>query len=76
MPDLGRLPGFKILMFFRDENPPHVHIKGADFAAKLRISNGDLLAGRAPPRALRRAREWIGERRDELADLWDVFKGE
>jgi hypothetical protein len=32
-------------MFFQDENPPHVHIKGSDFAAKMRISNGDLLAG-------------------------------
>jgi hypothetical protein len=28
---------FKVLMFLQDENPPHVHIKGIDFAAKVRI---------------------------------------
>jgi hypothetical protein len=37
MSELVRLGGFKLLMFFQDENPPHVHIKGPDFAAKIRI---------------------------------------
>ena len=45
MPEIKRFGSFKLLMFFQDENPPHVHIKGADFAAKIRISNGDLLRG-------------------------------
>ena len=48
MPEIRRFGSFKLLMFFQDENPPHVHIKGADFAAKVRISNGELLAGDAP----------------------------
>ena len=48
MPEIKRFGGFKLLMFFQDEKPPHVHIKGADFAAKIRIANGDLLAGDAP----------------------------
>jgi hypothetical protein len=39
------------VMFFQDENPPHVHIRGAGFAAKVRISNGNLLAGEARPRS-------------------------
>jgi hypothetical protein len=61
-------------MFFQDENPPHVHIKGADFAAKIRISNGDLLAGDAPNRVLRQARRWIEEHQAELLELWDEFQ--
>jgi hypothetical protein len=36
MPEIARLGGFKLLMFFQDENPPHVHIKGSDFAAKIK----------------------------------------
>jgi hypothetical protein len=48
MPEIRRFGGFKLLMLFQDENPPHVHIKGADFAAKVRISDGTLHAGRAP----------------------------
>jgi hypothetical protein len=31
MPELRRFAGFKLLMFFQDENPPRVHIKGPDF---------------------------------------------
>jgi hypothetical protein len=50
MPEIKRFGGFKLVMFFQDENPPHVHIKGPGFAAKMLISNGDLLAGDAPNR--------------------------
>ena len=29
MPEIKRFSGFKLLMFFHDENPPHLHIKGS-----------------------------------------------
>ena len=74
MPEIGRFGSFKLLMFFQDENPPHVHIKGTDFAAKMRISNGDLLAGFAPNSALRKARQWVAENRTALAAMWDEFQ--
>jgi len=74
MPEIARLGGFKLLMFFQDENPPHVHIKGSDFAAKMRISNGDLLAGNAPRKVLRQARRWVEERRAELLVMWEEFQ--
>jgi hypothetical protein len=61
-------------MFFQDENPPHVHIKGSDFAAKIRISNGDLLAGDVRNRVLKQARRWVEERRVELLAMWDEFQ--
>ena len=75
MPEVKRFGGFKLLMFFQDENPPHVHIKGADFAAKIRISNGELRAGAAPSRVLRRARIWVDAHRAQLLALWDEFQG-
>ena len=53
MPEIRRLGGTEILMFFHDENPPHIHVRSTGFSAKLRISNGDLLAGSAPGRILR-----------------------
>jgi uncharacterized protein DUF4160 len=40
MPEIKRFGSFKLLMFFHDENPPHLHTKGADFAAKIRLSDG------------------------------------
>ena len=74
MPQIRRFGSFRVLMCFQDENPPHVHISGADFAAKIRISNGDLLAGSAPGKVLRQARRWIEAHRDELSALWDEFQ--
>ena len=74
MPEIKRFSGFKLLMFFQDENPPHVHIKGPDFAAKIRLSNGDLIAGSAPTRVLREARFWIEENRVQLMRLWREFQ--
>ncbi len=61
-------------MFFQDENPPHVHIKGRDFAAKVRLSNGDLIVGDAPNKVLREARRWIEDHRAELLRLWNEFQ--
>ena len=61
-------------MFFQDENPPHVHIKGSDFAAKIRISNGGLLAGHAPNKVLRQARRWVEKHQAELLALWREFQ--
>jgi hypothetical protein len=74
MPEIRRFGGYKLLMFFQDENPPHVHIRGVDFAAKIRISNGDLLAGDAPSKVLKQARRWVEEHRAELLATWDEFQ--
>lgn len=74
MPEIKRFSGFEILMFFQDENPPHVHIKGPDFAAKIRISNGAVLAGEAPGKALRQSRRWVEEHRAMLSAMWDEFQ--
>lgn len=74
MPEIKRFAGFKLLMFFQDENPPHVHIKGPGFAAKMRISNGDLLAGDGPSKVVKQARRWVEEHQAELSQLWDEFQ--
>jgi len=74
MPEIKRFGGFKLVMFFQDENPPHVHIKGPDFAAKMRISNGDLLAGDAPNRVVKQARRWVAAHQAELLGRWDEFQ--
>ena len=74
MPEIKRFGGFKLLMFFQDENPPHVHVKGPDFAAKIRISDGRILVGKVPGKPLREARRWIAVNRSQLLRLWDEFQ--
>lgn len=51
-----------------------MHIRGAGFTAKVRISNGDLLAGAAPNKVLRQARRWVDEHQAELLAVWDEFQ--
>jgi Domain of unknown function (DUF4160) len=74
VPEVKRFGGFKLLMFFQDENPPHVHIRDSDFAAKIRISNGELLAGDAPSKALRQAPSRVEDNRAELSAMCDEFQ--
>jgi len=74
VPEIKRFGGFKLLMFFQDENPPHVHVKGPDFAAKIRISDGRILAGKVPSKPLRAARHWIAVNRSQLLRLWNEFQ--
>jgi hypothetical protein len=77
MPEIKRFGSFKLLMFFQEENPPHMHIvplRSRDYAAKIRISNGDVLAGAAPAKVLREARAWVAENREEMLKLWDEFQ--
>jgi hypothetical protein len=74
MPEISPFGSCKLLMFFQDENPPHVHIKGADLAAKIRISNGDLIAGEAPNKVLKQARRWVEGHRAELLAIGNEFQ--
>ena len=74
MPEIKRFGRFKLLMFFQDENPPHVHVKWPDFGAKVRLSDGELIAGDAPNKVLREARRWIEGNRTELSRLWNEFQ--
>ena len=43
-------------------------------AAKIRLSNGDLIAGDAPNRVLSEARHWLEGNRVELLRLWNEFQ--
>jgi hypothetical protein len=74
MPEIKRFGGFRILMFFQDDNAPHVHVTGAGFAAKIRISTGTILAGDAPARVLRQARQWVEGHQAEMMALWNEFQ--
>lgn len=51
--------GIVIEMYFSDHPPPHFHARYAGDEATIVISNGELLAGALPGRALRLVREWL-----------------
>ena len=51
--------GYKVTLYAEDHNPPHVHVVGPDFQAKVRIVDSEVFAGAIPPRHRREALSWI-----------------
>jgi hypothetical protein len=76
MPELARFYGIVISMFYRDHNPPHIHVYGgnrrrADWAVQIVIEDGSVLDGEAPDVAVRLVRDWVAIHRDELVEAWN-----
>jgi Domain of unknown function (DUF4160) len=55
-------------IYAEDHNPPHVHVIGPDFQAKVRIADAEVFAGAIPPRHRREALSWISANRDRLME--------
>jgi hypothetical protein len=54
--------------------PPHVHVIGPDFQAKVRIADAEVFAGAIPPRHRREALSWISANRQRLLEKWNELK--
>src|SRR5258708_5052664 len=50
MPTIKDFGGYKVTLYAEDHNPPHVHVIGPDFQAKVRIADSNVFAGALPPR--------------------------
>ena len=74
MPVLSRFYGIIIRMYFlqKEHNPPHIHaIYGEDVAA-ITISDGKVIEGSLPSKALEMVKEWVSTNRAELLTMWET----
>jgi len=71
MPTIKDFGGYKITLYAEDHNPPHVHVIGPDFQAKVRIADAEVFAGEISPRHRRQALSWIAANREMLKTKWD-----
>lgn len=74
MPTLKDFGDCQIRMYFKDHNPPHVHVVRPDETAMVRIEDGAVIAGDIDSAMLKRARAWIAERKDEFLTKWVDFQ--
>jgi hypothetical protein len=65
---------YRITLYAEDHNPPHVHVIGPDFQAKVRLRDAAVFAGAIPPRHRREALSWISANRESLMARWDELK--
>ena len=69
MPEISSFYGIVIYMYFNEHNPPHVHVKYADFNAIVTIEDG-IVTGSLPRRALNLVYDWLDLHKDELMENW------
>jgi hypothetical protein len=70
-PTIKDFGGYKIALYAEDLNPPHVHVIGPDFQAKVRIADAEVFAGAIPPRHRREALSWISANNEKLMAKWN-----
>ena len=71
MPTIAWFYGIAIQMYYNDHNPPHFHARYGSAKAILRISDGEIIAGRLPSTANRLLKDWAVARRQELEHNWE-----
>jgi Domain of unknown function (DUF4160) len=71
MPTIKDFGAYKITLYGEDHNPPHVHVIGPDFQAKVRIADAAIFAGAIPPRHRREALAWVAAHRERLLAKWN-----
>lgn len=74
MPTIADFGSFRIYMYFQDENPPHVHLIGPDFAAKLRLSDAVIISGEVPRKVERDAIAYVRANRKRLLEQWALYQ--
>jgi hypothetical protein len=76
MPTIAIVDGVLILLYFNDHAPAHFHAQGADFHARIRFEDGEIidLDGRISTRQRRRLREWTLAHRQELVENWNEMR--
>jgi hypothetical protein len=74
MPTLQDFGSFQIRMYFRDHNPPHVHVVSPDEAALVRIADGTVIRGEIDAAMLAKAQAWIAAHRNELFARWAEYQ--
>jgi hypothetical protein len=71
VPTVADFGGFRIVIYFDDHNPPHVHVIATDFEGLVSISDASVMAGHIPPRFRRKALDWIKRNRERLLEKWN-----
>ena len=75
MPTISMFYGILIRMFFYDtdkHNVPHIHAEFQGNVGVYSIPDGELVAGKLPPKKHKMVVAWIAIHEDELLADWDL----
>ena len=74
MPEIVRFYGIIIKMFFKpkEHEPAHIHALYNEFVGLFDIQTFEMTEGDLPLRAQQLVKEWMGEHKDELLNMWQT----
>lgn len=70
MPRISAFFGMIVLMYWKEHNPPHVHVEYNTQEAVFEISPPRLIAGDLPNKRKKIVLAWITTHQDELLANW------
>jgi len=70
MPTIAYFLGISVAMYYRDHNPPHIHVLYPGYEALIAIDDARVLRGRLPPTVMLVVRRWVTLRRNALLENW------
>ena len=73
MPTVAWVFGMAIILYYEDHEPPHFHVRAANFAARILIRDGSLIDsnGRVTARDMQTLRTWCLRHREALMENWE-----
>jgi hypothetical protein len=74
MPTISIFFGLIIRMYYKDHQPPHIHVQYQDCNAVIDIATGEMTEGKLPTRQLRFIQAWVEMRRDDLVANWELCR--
>ena len=72
MPTVAVPLGMSVMFFDNDHEPPHLHVEGASFSAKMDLADLSIIEVHGTMRSgeIRRLRAWARRHQAELWDNW------
>lgn len=74
MPTICMFEGIRILMFYREHQPPHFHVERADESAEIGIDPIAILEGGLARTTRGKVFEWAAIHQAELRANWELAR--
>ncbi len=73
MPCIKRIDSIKIYIYRRDHNPPHFHVKYAEYEELITIKDLETYSGKVPKKERKKVIKWSLKHQEYLMSKWDEF---
>ena len=74
MPTISVFFGLIIRMYYKDHQPPHIHVQYQDCNAVIDILTGNITEGKLNARQLKFVQAWVEIHKEDLIADWELCR--